>query len=511
MIQIVYMFLVLHGVYSANILYIAPLGSPSHYLWNKVLALELVATGHNVTMLTHDYEKKDVLTNYTVITIEDFYEHTSKHFYIEDVILKGNTIQNILDLHDYAKLTCDYDFQSAGFQKLLNYPQDFKFDLIIFDITGPICLYGFISRFHNPPVIAITAFTLSPHLSYLFTNPLYTSYMPHFATTYSNKMTFLERTLNFIYTYFDIVLAMYISFPYQHQTAIVAFNAPLPDFVETHKNFSLFLINTDFAMDYPTPLLPNIIPVGGLQIQPLKPLSQDLENVFNHAEHGVIFFSLGTNINSKIFTDEDINTFLNVFSKLQEVVVWKFNDSLQNVPKNVFISKWLPQNDILGHPKTKLFITHCGRLSTQEAIYHAVPMVGIPYFIDQNENMARLINKGVAVYLNNKHFTFGNIHGAITEVLRNPKYKYNIKKMSEKFKNYINSPLDRAVFWVEHVLAYGAPDYLNAPSRDMKFYKINNVDVFLFLLLCLLLLCYIFYCVLQISKIFFKQPKIKTN
>ncbi len=36
-----------------------------------------------------------------------------------------------------------------------------------------------------------------------------------------------------------------------------------------------------------------------------------------------------------------------------------------------------------AHKNTKLFITHAGLLSTQESIYHGVPMLGIPIFADQ--------------------------------------------------------------------------------------------------------------------------------
>ena len=39
---------------------------------------------------------------------------------------------------------------------------------------------------------------------------------------------------------------------------------------------------------------------------------------------------------------------------------------------------------ILGHKKTVVFITHCGMHGVLEAIYNAVPMVGIPVFIGRD-------------------------------------------------------------------------------------------------------------------------------
>lgn len=60
----------LQTVLGANILHIAPVASPSHYLWNKVIALALVERGHSVTIVTHDTEKNVTPENYTVITLE---------------------------------------------------------------------------------------------------------------------------------------------------------------------------------------------------------------------------------------------------------------------------------------------------------------------------------------------------------------------------------------------------------------------------------------------------------
>ena len=52
-------------------------------------------------------------------------------------------------------------------------------------------------------------------------------------------------------------------------------------------------------------------------------------------------------------------------------------------PDNVMVVPWVPQQAVLAHNNTRLFITHCGMHGVLESIYYGVPMVGMPVFIDQ--------------------------------------------------------------------------------------------------------------------------------
>lgn len=89
---------------------------------------------------------------------------------------------------------------------------------------------------------------------------------------------------------------------------------------------------------------------------------------------------MGTAVSGSLMPDKKRQIFVNVFGKLKQQVIWKWEkDSMPEVlPANIKLTKWAPQQDLLGHKDIKMFITHCGGGSTEEAIYHGVPLLGIP-------------------------------------------------------------------------------------------------------------------------------------
>lgn len=72
-------------------------------------------------------------------------------------------------------------------------------------------------------------------------------------------------------------------------------------------------------------------------------------------------------------------------------------DSLKLTPK-VKLIKWAPQNDVLGHPAVKAFLTQAGINSIHEAAYHAVPVVSVPLIADQVNNAVLVKSNTVSAH-----------------------------------------------------------------------------------------------------------------
>lgn len=68
------------------------------------------------------------------------------------------------------------------------------------------------------------------------------------------------------------------------------------------------------------------------------------------AQDGVILFSMGSNLKSANLPAEKRDAILKALAKLKQKVLWKWEeDVLPGQPANVKLSKWLPQNDLMGN------------------------------------------------------------------------------------------------------------------------------------------------------------------
>ena len=96
----------------------------------------------------------------------------------------------------------------------------------------------------------------------------------------------------------------------------------------------------------------------------------------DNAPNGVVYVSFGSVLQASKMSEENRLKLVNAFGKLKEKVLWKWEtETMPNLPPNIKLNKWLPQQDILGHPNLKLFVSHGGQSSTQETLCHQKPVV----------------------------------------------------------------------------------------------------------------------------------------
>ena len=129
--------------------------------------------------------------------------------------------------------------------------------------------------------------------------------------------------------------------------------------------------------------MPHVVNVGEITTKPSASLPANIQAFINDATDGIILVTFGT-VASAIPVHL-IQTVANALERRPEKVILKFH-KLDHVPTNMMLLPWIPQNDILGQDKVKLFITHGGNNGQFEALYHSVPMLVLPVFAEQPAN-----------------------------------------------------------------------------------------------------------------------------
>ncbi|KAK3917458.1 UDP-glucosyltransferase 2 [Frankliniella fusca] len=257
--------------------------------------------------------------------------------------------------------------------------------------------------------------------------------------------------------------------------------ADLPPQRELVKNTSLILLNRHVSINPARPVTPNIVHVGSLHVtEPPNTLEPGLRAWMDGAEHGVIFFSLGSMIKASSMPVEMRDKLVWAFSRLKQRVVWKFEDDSLAMPENVRVAKWLPQMDVLTHPKTVLFITHGGLMGTLEALHCGVPMLGMPLFADQGVNMDMYKKLGIADYVDRHTMTKEGFLAAI-QAMTDKRYRERSREVAALHQDRPRTAADEAVWWVEYVVRHGGAPHLRPRSVGMPLYQYLLLDVFAFL------------------------------
>lgn len=320
------------------------------------------------------------------------------------------------------------------------------------------------------------------------------SYVPFTASELTDKMAFFQRVQNFMTSLLGTYTMAIISEPV-YKPILKKYFGPDVDYTAFFTDADIWLMRNDFIFEYPRPTMPNVVYMSGFQCKPPKALPADLEEfVQSSGDHGVVLMSLGTLV-SKLpaHITEEIAA---AFAQLPQKVIWRYlGKRPNNLGNNTLLVEWFPQNDLLGHPKTRLFVAHGGTNGLQEAIYHGVPIIGMPLFFDQPENLSRIKNKGGAVMVDIADLDRQVLGDALKTVLNDASYTDNMKKLSRLHRDQPLSPMDQAVFWIEFVIRHKGAAHLKSHSLTLSWAAYHSLDVIAALLCTCLLFIWTCVCV----------------
>ncbi|XP_034669969.1 UDP-glucuronosyltransferase 2A1 [Drosophila subobscura] len=493
----------------ANILGVFSSYSPSHVIVHLAVVKTLADRGHNVTVLTQMAPKFEPHENVTVIVAAPSPEQQSiTKEYMARVSSEKESMWSFMTnlfLRPSPVLNGQYEWTLHPKIKAIYENPQTKYDLVILGLMLNDFQLGFAAKLRCPVIMTWVGVPM-PSMDSQVANIDDPSFVPSLNVALEPgklSMGFRLRCVNFITHSFLSTINVLMSHKMQefYNQAFGKDSGPdFPSYYDMKRRISLLFYNYHAPSEGPIrPTVPQSIEIGGIQVKEKPdPLPKDLAEFLDNATDGAIFFSLGTNVKFTGIRPQSVEFLYKALSKLPQRVVWKWDD-MENTPgnaSNIYFGNWLPQDDILAHPKTRLFITHAGKGGIAEAQYHGVPMLAFPIFADQPGNAEMMVKSGFGLHLDILTLTEEILEKTIRELLLNPSYRESVGRFSALYRDRPLTARQSVVYWTEYVLRHQGAYHLQSPLLHMNFVARHNLDVYgivlVFALVSLLILRMLF-------------------
>ncbi|KAJ8711847.1 hypothetical protein PYW08_008801 [Mythimna loreyi] len=469
---------------ASKVLVVFPMPSRSHGNLGDGIVRNLLKAGHEVTYIS-PFAYKNPPSNLRTIDVSSNFDLMPKDILsIKSIMDKTSDDLSIgLMIFMMTEIT-KHTISNAGVQKILNDPKE-NFDVVIAEWMFSDLPAGFASVF-DCPLIWLSSVEVHWMILQLIDEPTNPAYSVDIMSTYTPPLNFVQRAKE-LWNQIKMQLLNYFWLDGVQQAAYDSHIAPIvakrgrkpPTFDESRYNASMILSNAYVSTCGAISLPQSHKYIGGYHIDDTVKhvLPADLKKLMDDAKDGVVYFSMGSNLKSKDLPDEVKTSLLKMFGTLKQTVLWKFEEVLPNLPKNVHILDWAPQQAILSHPNLAVFVTHGGLLSTTEAVHFGVPIIGIPVFADQFMNVEKAVNRGFAQRVDLAYTMADTLKIKILEVISNKRYAAKAKELSFIHHDRPVKPGQELVHWVNHVINTRGAPHLRSPAADLPFYKRKFLDL----------------------------------
>lgn len=324
---------------AARILAVFPTPSYSHQVVYHSLVKELAYQGHQIVILTPDPLSYPI-ENVTEISLRYLYDEWRQinfadinniHLLIKITQFNLNAMQTVLSMPSVSQL-------------LHGVKRNQSFDAVLVEYIGHKPIYAFANYF-NVPLIGISSFDLGATEHASIGNVHHPIVHPLNFLPYYGQLGIVERIgCVVMYLFYRFIYEPLLNHKYD-EIIRSTFNIIPPHTVTP----DLVLVNAHPALGYVRPMVPNSIAIGFMHIEKPKPVAKPMRELLDNSIHGVIYFSLGTNVNSSLIQMRYIDVVLKTFDTLPYDVIMKWDSERKlDVPQNVHLFKWVPQQDVLG-------------------------------------------------------------------------------------------------------------------------------------------------------------------
>ncbi|XP_052756565.1 UDP-glucosyltransferase 2-like [Galleria mellonella] len=478
---------------SYKILVSFPVPSKSHKILGDGVVRHLVKAGHEVTYIT-PYPANNPPSSLRQIDISSDVNAFPDVINLKAILQKEVNVQDWRQFFAIVTRVANGTLSNVNVQRLLNDPNE-TFDLFITEWFFTEVQIG-IAAVYDCPYIWVS--TIEPHwvITRLVDEYLHPAYNSDMLLGSSPPFSFYERVLQLTSQLMMTAIKVFYTNGIEEKTYTDVFSPllakrgkVLPPYNEVLYNASLIIGNSHVSLGQATRLPQNYKSVGGYHIDDVETsLPEDLKQLLDNAKYGVIYFSMGSILKSKDMPDEIKTGLLRIFGELKYTILWKFEEALPNLPSNVHIIQWAPQQSILAHPNCILFITHGGLLSTTEAIHFGKPIIGIPAFADQFTNVDRMVKKGFAKKVDLSFTLAEDLKETIVDILKDPSYAKRAKELSFIYHDRPATPGAELVHWAEHVVRTRGAPHLRSPALHVPLHQKCYLDLVALLVACFILI-----------------------
>ncbi|XP_063042770.1 UDP glucuronosyltransferase 5 family, polypeptide G1 [Engraulis encrasicolus] len=463
----------------------------SHWVNMQVILRELHSRGHDLTVVRsiRSWYIREIPEFYTSVNVDPPQSESFTAEMFEALLQRSLQLQRMTWLRYFFEQQLDMAFTLRLFhantlQMISAILEDAalvarlraeRFDLVLTDPAFPAGVL--LANYLDLPLVYNVRW-LNTGDAHMALAPHPTSFVPMYNSVLPDRMTLWQRARNFLRYASSTLQERYVLLPIYDELLARHF-PPGAELLAMQRSADIWLMRMDFVFDFPRPTMPNFVYIGGFQCRPPQPLPGDLEAfVRSSGEHGAIVMSMGALIAT--LPKDVAEVIAAAFAQLPQKVIWRYmGERPTTLGDNTMLVDWLPQNDLLGHPKMRVFVSHGGTNGVYEAIYHAVPVVGLPLLFDQFDNLLRLQVRGAGRVVDATTITAASFREALEDVMTNPAYRDNMAVLSRLHRDRLVSPLDTATFWIEFVMRNKGAAHLRPQSWDMPWYTYYGVDVML--------------------------------